>query len=172
MKKQIIAATLMASMVLAVGYSNGTNVKVTTHEGKVVEAKASPGVKYMSNHIVDTGDALDELCQSFYNVDILRNSLGEVVFNCTNPKGQVQVQVKGYDRGDGNFEMTSYSVYGTDMQACNSIRIGDSISRVKSEMKYPLITESKDYLEYDNDEYTIAFIFSNGVLLQVAYFYK
>ncbi len=185
MKKQIIAATLMASMVLAVGYSNGTNVKVTTHEGKVVEAKAES--EYLEDEgelslilypIVTVENLEDVLYRRFTYIDVFDNSLRETVYSCENEYGQLQLQVHGFDKDkekarlkDGNrdYIINSVSVYGKDIDVEDGIRVGASFSDVKRIMKDSPKTESNDYLEYAYSAYNMAFSFKNGVLESVTF---
>ncbi len=175
MKKQIIAATLMASMVLAVGYSNGTNVKVTTHEGKVVEAKVAVYVKpentsayhdlpriFGYNPYNSGAQILFGRCKNM-KMSNFTNSLKQNVYSFKKSgSASPDLQVKTYYDKHGDEEVESYTVYSPDIDMDFGNMIGSSFTGVSSSIPYGAQIRNDNYLKYECERGTIEFSGSNG----------
>ncbi len=178
MKKRILAATLMASMALAVGYSNGTNVTVTTHEGKVVEAKTV----YRPSELFGIYDSLlllngtritNDFSSVHWNLTSIFKDFHAVDTNYGREYNYGQSDVKMNTVSSGNsYKITSIEVTGSNAVIGDNLRIGMKITvnDLKKRITGTPISESNDFLAYNYGD-TIVFIYlTNGQLSKVTYY--
>ncbi|MCR4567124.1 MAG: hypothetical protein K5769_03670 [Pseudobutyrivibrio sp.] len=179
MKKRILAATLMASMALAVGYSNGTNVTVTTHEGKVVEAKTA----YMPSETTGKDGSLLLL-----NGTRITNDFSSVHYDMMSMYKQFYTMdindKKIYYYGQQSDVTMTASLNGNSykmmrLQVNNSnaligkygLRIGTNITvnALKNVINGTPIGETNDTLQYKCGDIYVTFYLPNGKLSSVIY---
>ncbi|GEM_PF-3110441 len=185
MKKQIIATTLLATMALTVGYANKADVKVATHEGNVVEAKAD----YVSP--IDTSDYTQlpvvygryaEAAGPRYIFDKytdeetsnFTNSLKENVYSFKRKGNNYpDMQMKTYmDNTYGSEEVASITVYSNSVPMGKGNMIGKSFDYVKNSIKYAPLRQGNDWLQYECAGGTIEYSGSNGKVTSVSLFFK
>ena len=165
-KKQLIAATLLASMVLTVGYANKADVKVTTHEGNVVEAKAGiDSLKTINGLTINNYPAAFMLAKD-YNIMTPDDSSSipweRTIYIYKDNDLKLVLKV---DKNSNR--VNSVSTYTDDVDLGYGMKIGNSISDIKKSIPLKPKYEWGEDVGYDLGDTTVQLRAKDGKLVGV-----